>query len=64
MGKYKRVCERDERPPLGEVRDLLTDGLNIEGVSGKAGGMLFRGYKSTTWWEDDRTKQLSNNWRS
>jgi hypothetical protein len=63
-GKYERICELDERPALGEVRDRLTDGLNIEGVSGSAKGMLFRGYKSTTWWEDDRTKQVSNIWRS
>lgn len=62
-GKYKRLAELDERPALGEVRDRLTDGLEIEGVGGKSSGIMYRGYKSTTWWEDDRTQQVSNNWR-
>ena len=62
-GKYRRVSWTKERPTLGEVRDELTDALNVEGLKGKNSGFLGRGYKSSTWWEDDRTKQESNKWR-
>lgn len=65
-GKYRRLSTLDERPALGEVRDMLTKGMNLGEGQGKDGNksFLFRGYKSTTWWEDDRTLQQSNNWRS
>eukprot|EP00172_Hildenbrandia_rubra_P002395 Plantae.Rhodophyta-Hildenbrandia_rubra.ctg32210.p1 GENE.Plantae.Rhodophyta-Hildenbrandia_rubra.ctg32210~~Plantae.Rhodophyta-Hildenbrandia_rubra.ctg32210.p1 ORF type:complete len:363 (+),score=52.03 Plantae.Rhodophyta-Hildenbrandia_rubra.ctg32210:128-1216(+) len=63
QGKYRRVKTLKERPSLGVVRDYLTDGLDLDGVKGKQRTFLFKGYKSTTWWEDDRTKQESNNWR-
>lgn len=63
-GTYRRLCALDERPPLGKVRDILTDGLNLENVKGQSQKFLFKGYKSTTWWEDDREKQVSNKWRS
>lgn len=65
-GKYRRLTTFDERPPLGEVRDILTEGMNLEDDRKKDGNksFLFRGYKSTTWWEDDRALQQSNNWRS
>lgn len=62
-GNYRRLCALDERPPLGQVRDILTDGMNLDG--GKTeGDFMFKGYKSTTWWEDDRTEAESNKWRS
>ncbi len=63
-GNYRRLCTLEERPALGQVRDILTDGLNIDDVQGKSESFLFKGYKSTTWWEDDREKQVSNKWRS
>lgn len=62
-GNYRRLKTLSERPPLGEVRDILTDGLNIEDVQGEKESFMFKGYKSTTWWEDDRDKQVSNKWR-
>lgn len=64
QGNYQRLATLKERPPLGGVRDILTDGLNIDGVKGKKNSFLFKGYKSTTWWEEDRTRAASNNWRS
>lgn len=63
-GNYERLTTLRERPALGKVRDILTDGLNIEGLKGKKGSLLNKGYKSETWWEEDRTKAMSNNWRS
>eukprot|EP00177_Eucheuma_denticulatum_P001038 GFKZ01001894.1.p1 GENE.GFKZ01001894.1~~GFKZ01001894.1.p1 ORF type:complete len:369 (+),score=57.92 GFKZ01001894.1:346-1452(+) len=63
-GNYKRLATLDERPSLGGVRDILTDGLNLEGVQGKQASVLSKGYKTTTWWEEDREKAQSNLWRS
>lgn len=65
-GKYRRLTTLEERPALGEVRDYLTKGMNLEEdrVNNGKKSFLFRGYKSTTWWEDDRTLQQSNNWRA
>ncbi|CAN8064557.1 unnamed protein product [Agarophyton chilense] len=63
-GNYERLTTLGERPPLGQVRDILTDGLRIDGVAGKDASFFSKGYKSTTWWEDDRSKALSQNWRS
>ena len=63
-GNYKRLTVLEERPPLGRVRDILTDGLSIDGVKGKDGSILYKGYKSETWWEQDREKAISNKWRS
>jgi Domain of unknown function (DUF1995) len=56
-GNYRRLSTLPERPALGVVRDTLTSGLDL--------GEQFKGVmgKSTTWWEDDRTKQESNKWR-
>lgn len=62
-GNYQRLVTLEERPPLGQVRDILTDGLNVDGVKGKEGSFMYKGYKSRTWWEEDRTKAVSNSWR-
>lgn len=62
-GNYRRLTTLNERPALGQVRDILTDGLNIDDVQGKKENFMFKGYKSTTWWEDDRDNQVSNKWR-
>lgn len=64
QGNYERLVALDERPPLGRVRDILTDGLNVDGVKGTDNSFMFKGFKSETWWEEDRSKALSQNWRS
>lgn len=64
QGNYQRLTALDERPPLGRVRDILTNGLNIDGVKGKRNSFLFKGFKARTWWEEDRVRAVSNNWRS
>lgn len=61
---YERLTILKERPPLGAVRDILTDGMAIEGMVGGQASLLSKGYKSMTWWEEDRTKAQSNLWRS
>lgn len=64
-GSYRRLKTMMERPPLGQVRDILTDGMNLDdGAKKDENSFMYRGYKSRTWWEDDRTKAISNKWRS
>lgn len=67
-GNYRRVAVLPERPPLGQVRDTLTAALSLDGPDGQANtdavaDFLRKGYKSKTWWEEDRVKQQSNTWR-
>ena len=55
--KYRRVLGTGNRPGLGEFKQQLTDELQRVGVledEGKTIGFLRTGYKTTTWWEDER----------
>lgn len=57
-GAYRRLDTMDERPSLGEVRDALTEGLDIE--------VPFKEFlgQSKTWWESSSSeKEESNKWR-
>lgn len=57
-GAYRRLQTSDERPSLGEVRDTLTEGLDIE--------VPFKEFlgQSKTWWESaPAEKEASNKWR-
>lgn len=56
-GRYERLDVLDARPALGEVRDTLTNGLNIN--------VPFKQFlgKSKTWWEED-VPGASLKWRS
>ena len=54
---YRRVGGSDIRPALGEFKQELTDNLKVEGIIQEEGQMLSflrTGYKTTTWWEEDR----------
>lgn len=62
-GNYRRLTSLKERPALGDVRDILTNGMNLNDGA-KEGSFMYKGYKSRTWWEEDRVKAESNNWRS
>lgn len=58
-GNYRRLVSLDKRPSLGEVRDTLTEGLDIE--------VPFKEFlgQSKTWWESaDPSKEASDKWRS
>jgi Domain of unknown function (DUF1995) len=58
-GSYRRLATLDERPSLGEVRDTLTEGLDIE--------VPFKEFlgQSKTWWESaPAEKEGSVKWRS
>ena len=68
-GRYRKVVGNDIRPGLGEFKEQLTDALREEGViagkeeEGKLFGFLRTGYKTTTWWEEER-ENASMEWRT
>jgi len=66
-GSYRRLLGNDIRPGLGEFKEQLTQALREEGVlpetEGGALDFLRVGYKTTTWWEDER-EQASMEWRT
>jgi Domain of unknown function (DUF1995) len=66
-GSYRRLVGSPNRPGLGEFKEQLTQALRDEGVlpqsEGSAFDFLRTGYKTTTWWEEDRP-EASDNWRT
>lgn len=65
-GDYRRVVGSNMRPPLGTFKEQLTQALRTEGViedEGKVLDFLRTGYKTTTWWEDER-EDASDEWRT
>lgn len=68
-GRYRKVVGNDIRPALGEFKEQLTDALREEGAiakkedEGALFGFLRTGYKTTTWWEDER-EDASMDWRT
>ena len=61
------MAEVDEfRPALGKFKEQLTKSLQIEGIIQEEGSLLSflrTGYKTTTWWEDERD-DAANDWRT
>ncbi|CAB9498377.1 Domain of unknown function (DUF1995) [Seminavis robusta] len=65
-GRYRRVKGNDVRPPLGGFKEELTEALRETGVieeEGKTLNFLRTGYKTTTWWEEER-EDASDEWRT
>jgi hypothetical protein len=68
-GRYRKVVGNDIRPALGEFKEQLTDALREEGAiakkeeEGALFGFLRTGYKTTTWWEEER-EDASMEWRT
>lgn len=66
-GSYRRLLGQDVRPALGEFKEQLTQALRDEGVlpqtEGSAFDFLRTGYKTTTWWEEDR-ENASDAWKT
>ncbi len=63
-GRYRRILGNKIRPSLGTFKEQLTDELKKQGVvqdEGSALEWLRTGYKTTTWWEEDR-EQASDAW--
>ncbi len=56
----------DVRPALGAFKEQLTKSLQIEGIIQEEGGLLSflrTGYKTTTWWEEER-QEASDDWKT
>uniref|UniRef100_A0A6U0L276 DUF1995 domain-containing protein n=1 Tax=Minutocellus polymorphus TaxID=265543 RepID=A0A6U0L276_9STRA len=65
-GKYRRVKGSTIRPALGEFKEELTEELKRQGVideEGKTLNFLRTGYKTTTWWEEER-EDASDVWKT
>lgn len=66
-GSYRRLMGNDVRPALGEFKEQLTQALRDEGVlskdEGSALSFLRTGYKTTTWWEEDR-EDANDDWKT
>jgi hypothetical protein len=65
-GRYRRITGNDFRPPLGQFKQELTDELTRQGVlqeESSALNFLRTGYKTTTWWEDERP-DADDAWRT
>lgn len=62
---YACVAEAPERYTLGEVKEELLISLGMQEAEGSAMQFLRRGYKASTWWEDNTDKlEASNAWRT
>ena len=65
-GSYRRLVGSDVRPALGTFKEQLTSALRDEGVIDDEGDVLNflrTGYKTTTWWEEDR-ENASDAWKT
>jgi hypothetical protein len=64
-GKYRRLLGTGRRPGLGEFKQQLTDALKKQGTlqeESSALDFLRTGYKTTTWWEEER--EDNDAWRT
>jgi hypothetical protein len=68
-GRYRKVVGSDIRPALGTFKEQLTDALREDGAiakkedEGALFGFLRTGYKTTTWWEEER-EEASVEWKT
>jgi Domain of unknown function (DUF1995) len=65
-GRYRRIKGNTVRPALGAFKQELIDELISQKVltdEGSTFNFLRTGYKTTTWWEEDRPN-ASNDWKT
>jgi len=63
-GQYRRVKGNEIRPALGTFKEELTSALKEQGIIQEEGNFLNflrTGYKTTTWWEEER-ENASDAW--
>ncbi|CAL0335249.1 unnamed protein product [Lupinus luteus] len=63
-GSYACVAESATRFTLGEAKEELLRVLGLQEEEGSSLQFLRRGYKSSTWWEEDFDLEVSSAWRS
>eukprot|EP00542_Grammatophora_oceanica_P017549 CAMPEP_0194032736 /NCGR_PEP_ID=MMETSP0009_2-20130614/5613_1 /TAXON_ID=210454 /ORGANISM="Grammatophora oceanica, Strain CCMP 410" /LENGTH=349 /DNA_ID=CAMNT_0038673263 /DNA_START=120 /DNA_END=1170 /DNA_ORIENTATION=+ len=65
-GQYRRLLGNPVRPALGEFKEQLTEELRNQGIIGEEGktlNFLRTGYKTTTWWEEER-EEANDAWKT
>ncbi|XWS20536.1 hypothetical protein CRYUN_Cryun31cG0109800 [Craigia yunnanensis] len=63
-GSYACVAESATRFTLGETKEELLRVLGLQEEQGSQLEFLRRGYKTSTWWEEDAELEVSSAWRS
>jgi hypothetical protein len=63
-GSYACVAESIKRFTLGQTKEELLRALGLQEEEGSSMEFLRRGYKSSTWWEEDIDLEESSTWRS
>ncbi|XP_054795057.1 protein LPA3-like [Prosopis cineraria] len=63
-GSYACVAESATRFTLGEAKEELLRVLGLQEEEGSSLEFLRKGYKSSTWWEEDAELEVSSAWRS
>ncbi|KAJ8452872.1 hypothetical protein Cgig2_014635 [Carnegiea gigantea] len=63
-GSYACVAESESRFTLGETKEELLRVLGLQEEQGSSLEFLRRGYKTSTWWEDDSDLESSSEWRT
>lgn len=63
-GSYACVAESASRFTLGETKEELLRVLGLQEEQGSSLEFLRRGYKTSTWWEEDTDLEFSTEWRS
>lgn len=63
-GSYACVAESESRFTLGETKEELLRVLGLQEEQGSSLEFLRRGYKTTTWWEDETDLESSTEWRT
>lgn len=63
-GSYACVAEGAARFQLGEVKQELQQSLGLQEEEGSTMDFLRKGYKTSTWWEEDQQAEKSTKWRT
>ncbi|KAK8641716.1 hypothetical protein V6N13_011094 [Hibiscus sabdariffa] len=63
-GSYACVAESATRFTLGETKEELLRVLGLQEEQGSQLEFLRRGYKTSTWWEEDVELEVSSAWRN
>ncbi|XP_021776146.1 protein LOW PSII ACCUMULATION 3, chloroplastic-like [Chenopodium quinoa] len=63
-GSFACVAESATRFTLGETKEELLRVLGLQEEQGSSLEFLRRGYKTSTWWEEDTDLEASTEWRS
>lgn len=62
-GSYACVAEAPSRFTLQETKEELMRSLGLQEEEGSAMEFFRRGYKTSTWWEEETSLEKSTNWR-